>query len=102
MERKQKKKGSPHTNEVRPDVAGKTRIKAGVRKCARWLENVAAPLSMRFEDPSSHLLWRACVELFGKNCRIERIHDSIDIRRRFCSYQVTANIRLPCAVGPER
>lgn len=39
-EKKGKKKGS---SERRPDVAGKTGIKAGVRKGAKWLENVAAP-----------------------------------------------------------
>lgn len=80
---KKKKKGFSNTNEMRPDVAGKTGIKAGVRKGARWLETWLPLLSMRFEDPSFHLLWRACVELFGKNCRIERTHDSVDIRRNF-------------------
>lgn len=34
------KKGSI---EMRPAVAGKTGIKAGVRKGAKWLETVAAP-----------------------------------------------------------
>lgn len=79
-------KGFLQTHDIRPDVAGKTGITAGVRKGTRYWENVAPPFIKIRRSLLLSGIWRAGVELFGKNCRIERIHDAVDIRRSLFSY----------------